>query len=117
MHDSTHPPCLPYQYNLWIIKKTLGKAAKNAITRHSVDLTTVIEANLETVILACKKENLITWVFKGNLLDGLTDKSARDKAQELVVKIQNTVNFFPSSLYTFLFVLVDTAEESAVIDQ
>ena len=98
-------------------KKTLGRAAKNAITRHIIDLTAVIEANLETVILACEKENLITWGFKGNRLDGLTGQSARDRAQELVVKIQNTVNFFQSSLDTFLFVLVDTAEESAVIDQ
>ena len=98
-------------------RKTLGKAAKSAITSHIVNLTTVIETNLEAVILGCEQEKLIAPTFKRTLLDGLTGRSARDRAQKLVGHIQSSVEIVPSSLDTFLFVLVDTAEESPVTKQ
>ena len=98
-------------------RKTLGKAAKNAITQYIVDLTTVAETNLEAVILACEQEKLITSTFKGTLLDGLTGRSARERAQKLVGHIQSSVEIVPSFLDTFLFVLVDTTEGSPVTKQ
>ena len=98
-------------------RKTLGKAAKNAITSHILDLTTVTETNLEAVILACEQEKLINSTFKGTLLDGLTGRSSRDRARKLVDHIQSSVEIVPSSLDTFLFVLVDTAEGSLVTKQ
>ena len=93
-------------------RKTLGRAAKNAITSHIVDLITIIETNLETVILACEQEGLITSTFKAILLDGLNDQSARERAMKLVSGIQSVVEIVPRSLDTFLLVLVDTAEGS-----
>ena len=98
-------------------RKALGRAAKNAITRHIVDLTTVTEANLETVILSCEQEKLIVQTFKGTLLDRSTGQSTRERARKLVDHIQNSVEIVPSSLDTFLFVLVDTAEGSPVTEQ
>lgn len=98
-------------------RKALGRAAKNAITRHIVDLTTVTEANLETVILSCEQEKLIIPTFKGTLLDMSTGQSTRERAQKLVGHIQNSVEIVPGSLDTFLFVLVDTAEGSPVTEQ
>ena len=98
-------------------RKTLGKAAKNAITRHVLDLTTVTDANLQTVILACEQEKLISPTITGTLLDGLTGRSSRDRAHKLVNHIQSTVEIVPSSLDTFLSVLVDTAEGSPATKQ
>ena len=97
--------------------KLLGKAAKNAITRHIVDLTTVTEANLKTLILACEQEKLVNSTLKGTLLDGLTGRSTRDRAQKLVGHIQNSVEIVPSSLDTFLFLLVDKAEGNPATEQ
>ena len=98
-------------------RKTLGKAAKNAISGHILDLTTVTEANLGTVILACEQERLISPTIKGTLLDGSTGRSSRDRAQELVGHIQSQVGIVPNSLDTFLNVLVDTAEGSPATKQ
>ena len=98
-------------------RKALGRAAKNAITSHIVDLTTVTEANLEKVILSCEQEKLIMPTFKGTLLDRSTGQSTRERARKLVDHIQNSVEIVPNSLDTFLFVLVDTAEGSLVTEQ
>lgn len=101
-------------------KKTLIIAAKNAITRHIVDLIAVIsvaEANLNTIILSCEQEKLITTPEKGTLLDGSTGRSAQDRARQLVSDIQNNVSIVPTSLDTFLCVLIDAAEGSPAIEQ
>lgn len=101
-------------------KQTLISAAKNAIVRHIVDLIAVLsaaEANLNTIILSCEQEKLITTTMKGTLLDGSTGRSAQDRARQLVGDIQSNVSIVPTCLDTFLCVLVDAAEGSPAIEQ
>ena len=89
--------------------ETLKRQAKKAITNNIVALISAIstsEEDIKTVIVACEQEKLITSVFKGNLLDGLTNQSADDRARKLVNSIQKTVSNVPTCLDTFLCVLV-----------
>lgn len=91
-------------------RKVLGRAAKNAITAHIVDLVQVLsstEAYLKNVILACEAKGLITSTFKRTLTDEMTGRSAQDRARQLVSDVQNTVNFSPNCLDTFLSILVE----------
>ena len=91
-------------------KKVLGRAAKSAITAHIADLVQALSATedcLKNVILACEEKGLITSSFKRTLTDGLTGRSTQDRARQLVSDIQNTVNFVPNYLDTFLSILVE----------
>ena len=88
-------------------------SAKEAVKKNLVDLIDALSNhNIQRIVEMCEQKGLITAGVSKELRDSQTNKSARDRASQLVSNLQTTIGLKPECLDTFLCILKDEKDVS-----